>query len=218
MILRVRVPAWELEEDGRVLAPGDEIWSWLTFREVEPSSASTEPVQLIRGAASGLPSWPGAEVGRHPVQITLDGATLYWDAPEPLEGEIEVSGTVSTNTLVAPDSFPKTHCAVSRVQMEWQDFTHQGGGLWENESGVARYEEVAKTYLPVHEVETELEPPTLQAAIREFKRRIPRRRGLRGGSFAVFDQGPSMELAVGARQTQWTGVLMDVTVSRPQEV
>ena len=157
MNLRVRVQAWELEEDGRVLTTGDEISSWLTFREAEPSSASAEPVQVIRGVASGLPNWPGAELGRHPVQIYIDGALLYWDAPEPLEGEIEVSGTVSTNTVDAPEGFPATRFTVRRVQMEWQDLPHWGGGVWGNENGLARYEEVEETYLPAHEAEAEAE-------------------------------------------------------------
>ena len=151
------------------------------------------------------------------MQINLDGGALYWDAPEPLEGDVEVAGTVSTNKVDAPDGFPETRGAVSRVQMEWQDFTHQGGGLWDNESGEVRYEDVSATYIPAIEVDAEVQAAASRAARREVKRRVPLSRRLRGGSFTVALKGPAVEVPVGATKTQWTGVLMDVGLTGLQE-
>ncbi len=94
--------------------------------------------------------------------------------------------------------------------MEWQDFTHQGGGSWVNETGLARYEEVSATYFPAGEVDAEVEAAAIRAARRAFKPRMPLGQRLRGGSFTVAIHGPAVELPAGATKTRWTGVLIDV--------
>jgi hypothetical protein len=80
-MLTVRVPAWELEEDGRVLSVGDTVSSWLTFEESRVTQLLGDSVQVIRGTARRLPRWPGATGARHPVRLDVAAAALYWDAP-----------------------------------------------------------------------------------------------------------------------------------------
>src|SRR5690349_20032464 len=102
MILTVRIPTCEVQEVGRVLAVGDEVSSWLTFYEADRTSAHAEDAQVVRGSARLLPGWPGAGPGPHPVQIDLVAGALYWEAPDPVEGDVEVVGTVCTNNVDAP--------------------------------------------------------------------------------------------------------------------
>lgn len=146
MVVTVRVPSWEIEGDGRVFAVGHEISSWLTFDE-DGSGRDAADVQLVEGIAVPLPSWPAAELSRHPVRIDLDGAALYWDAPRPVEGPLRVSGTISTNTMDAPDGFPVTVGVVRRVRMEWRDYVAGPDGSWVG-GPESTYEEVAVTYVP----------------------------------------------------------------------
>lgn len=159
MNLKVHVPAWVLEEDHRVLRLGDELRSWLTFHEIGPADTAG-PVQTVHGVAHLLASWAGAELGRHPTRIDVDGGALYWDAPEPVDGEVELTGTVRHNTIDAPDRFPETLYVVRGLSMEWQELTHQGGQTWGNETGTCRYEDVTETHLPEHSWGTSWVRPT----------------------------------------------------------
>jgi hypothetical protein len=121
MVLTVHVPEWELEESGRVLSVGDEHRCWLSFEEAPRSARSADKVRVIRGVAVPLRAWPGAELGRYPVRIELDAGVLYWDAPEPVSGALEVAGTVSSNAVDAPDGFPETTGVIRRLRREWHD-------------------------------------------------------------------------------------------------
>ena len=136
---------------------GDREQFWLTFEEAERRAPATEQVNLIAGVAFPLPTWPGAELGRHPVRIDVDGGALYWDAPEQVSGPIEVAGTVSTNNVDAPEGFPETSGVVRRVRMVWADSVIDPQGVWRGTGEGIRYEEVTSTYFPVPEP-TVLEP------------------------------------------------------------
>jgi len=69
MVLTVRVADWELQESGRILSVGGRARFWLTFDE----APATERVNVVSGVAVRLPAWPGAQVGRHPTRIEIDG-------------------------------------------------------------------------------------------------------------------------------------------------
>ena len=124
MNVKVHVPEWVLEEDQRILHQGDELVSWLTFHEVGSTNASL-PVETVRGVATPLPSWPGARFGRHPTRVDVDGGALYWDAPEPVEGEVELTGTLAHDNTDAPHRFPQTRYVVRGLSKEW----HRSGVL-----------------------------------------------------------------------------------------
>jgi hypothetical protein len=106
---------------------------------------------VIRGVAVALPTWPGQEFGRHPVRIDVDNGALYWDAPEPVTGEVEVRGTVSSNNVDAPDDFPETTGVIRRLRMVWHDVVMSPQGQWVGTGEGSRHEEVATTYLPAPE-------------------------------------------------------------------
>lgn len=151
MIVSVWVVAWYLDEDRRVLEVGDTISSWLTFEDAERLRLRpNECLQAIRGVARALPRWPGTEDGRHSTAIAIDGGTLYWDAPERVEGTIEVTGTISLNNIDAPDGFPTSYGVVRRVRMEWQEFEFTPGGsrLGPRPGTHPFYEDVQASYLP----------------------------------------------------------------------
>ena len=60
-------------------------------------------------------------MGRHPTIVDSDGAAIYWDAPRPVAGPVDVTGVVSANNVDAPDGFPMTAGVVTRVRMSRQD-------------------------------------------------------------------------------------------------
>ena len=151
MIVSVWVVEWYLDEDRRVLQAGDTISSWLTFEDEERLQLRPrERLQTIRGVARALSRWPGTEDGRHPVAIDIDGGTLYWDAPERVEGTIEVTGTISLNNTDAPDGFPTTHGVVRRVRMEWHEYECARDGSRKRPTPGTHplYEDVLASYLP----------------------------------------------------------------------
>ncbi len=152
MIVSVWAVEWYLDEDRRVLRVGDTISSWLTFEDAERVKLRPKQrLQTIRGVARALPRWPGAEDGRHPVAIDIRGGTLYWDAPERVEGTIEVTGTISFNNVDAPDHFPDTHGVVRRVRMEWQEFVDSDNRSWSKPQAEPRYEDVSANYFPLND-------------------------------------------------------------------
>ena len=147
MILSVWFVEWCLDEDRRVLRVGDVISSWLTFEESERRPIRpTERLQTVRGVVRPLARWPGAEDGRHPVAIDVDGGTLYWDAPAPVTSTVEVAGAISYNNIDAPDGFPHTRGVIRRVRMEWRTLATDAS---------TRYEDLAASYLPTSDAWTE---------------------------------------------------------------
>jgi hypothetical protein len=79
---------------------------------------------------------------------------LYWDAPGPVAGVVEVAGSVSSNTVDTPDGFPMARGVARRVRMEWREFVHDGQRRWSYADGEARYEQVEASYFPIQEAET----------------------------------------------------------------
>lgn len=138
-----------------MLSVGDRVTSWLTFEEADRLALSADLVQVIRGTARPLPEWPGAEPQRHPTQVDFDGGAVYWDAPEPVAGAVEIAGEVVWNTIDAPPGFPETSGLVRRLRMEWQEM-----------DGERRYEDVAATYVPTRELGPP-DPEVEAAALRQ---------------------------------------------------
>ena len=215
VILTVRVPAWELEENRRILAVGDEVSSWLTFQEADEDSAPAKEVQVIRGTARRVPTWPGGVRGQHPRQIDLAGATLYWDAPEPVTGAVELVGSVCTNSLDAPDGFPETTGAVRRLRMEWQDYIMGEDKSWHVVRDGVRYEEVSETYFPPAETaapDEEVEADLARRARESYDAEVASGRLKPGDLFTVVlaSHGLKTKIAPGTTETRWTGVLVDL--------
>lgn len=146
MVLTVEVSDWELEESGRIVRVGDDVRLWLIFEEAARSVPGTQRASRLRGRAVPLESWPGAEFGRHPTRIDVEGGAVYWDAPEPVSGPIEAVGTIRSNTVDAPDGFPGTSAVVRRLRMVWDDVVVGTDG--DPVVAATRYEEVASTYVP----------------------------------------------------------------------
>ena len=103
MVLTVHVPAWHLEEDCVVVAVGDHLSTWLEFREGTRGGMPHQAQHRLTGLARPAPGWDGAEWGRHPTIVDSDGAAIYWDAPRPVAGPVDVTGVVSANNVDAPD-------------------------------------------------------------------------------------------------------------------
>lgn len=220
MILKVRVPAWELEESGRVLSVGEAVSSWLTFHEADGSPLRAEGVQVVQGTALSLPSWPGGALGRYPVQIDLVGGALYWEAPASAEGAVEVAGTLSTNTVVAPDDFPETTGVLRRIRMEWDDFVMGADGTWHSTGSGPRYEEVSATYFPPVEAEAldgQAEADVLRRARQAYDREVSLGRLNSGDSFTFWPavDYTSPETPPGTAETRWMGVLIDLEIAGP---
>jgi hypothetical protein len=214
MLLTVRVPEWELEESGRVLSVGDQEQFWLTFEEAEGRAPATERINLIRGVAVPLPTWPGAEFGRNPVRIDVEGGALYWDAPEPVTGSIEVAGTISTNDVDAPEGFPETSGVLRRVLMVWADFVISPEGVWLSTGEGTRYEEVTSTYFPVREArvfDLEVEAELRRQAREAYDGEMAAGRLRPGESFEVGLKvsASHRKIPAGTTETRWTGVLVD---------
>lgn len=218
MILTVRVPTWELEEVGRVLRVGDVVSTWLTFREADAIPPLAEGVQVLEGAARSLPSWPGGTMHGNPVQIDFAGGALYWDAPESIEGAVEVAGTVCTNNVDAPDGFPETTGVLRRIQMEWDDFVMGSDGAWRSTGDGRRYEEVPATYFPPVEAETldpEVEADLKRLARQAYDREVSLGRLNPGDTFTVTlgVHRTAPEVSPGSTKTRWTGVLLDLEIA-----
>lgn len=146
MIVSVWVAGWCLDEDRRVLRVGESFSSWLTFVESERVPVAVRGrLQTVRGVVRPLPPWRGA-LSAHPAAIEVGTASLYWDAPAPVEGAIEVRGSIESTHVDAPDGFPDTHGVVRRVRMEWAErvVAHVDPAP----VAPARYEEVAASCLP----------------------------------------------------------------------
>jgi hypothetical protein len=210
------MPTWELEENGRVLHVGDEVTSWLTFEQAD-ETATPEEIQVIHGSARPLPSWPGAGFPGHPIQINLAGGALYWDAPEPVEGAVDVVGTVCTNKVDAPDGFPVTTGVIRRIRMEWRDIVMGSDKSWASARDGLRYEEVSETYFPPVEIEEpdpEVEADLNRRARQAYDREVSSGRLKRGDPFTVvLPHHKKPDIPPGTTETRWTGVLIDFEAS-----
>lgn len=82
------------------------------------------------------------------MRVDLGAAVLYWDAPTPVEGPIDIRGVIRHNNVDAPNGFPETVGVVSRVRMEWRTFNGDGFGGFEVTKEPAQYEKVDTSYLP----------------------------------------------------------------------
>jgi hypothetical protein len=218
VIVTVRVEEWELEDAGRVVSVGGEMSSWLTFQEAAAHGSPTELVQVLAGVARPLPSWPGAIPGRHPVQIDVEEAALYWDAPQPVDGAVEVTGMISSNNMDAPDGFPETRGVVRRVRMGWSDYAAGRQGSWTHDGGPTRYEDVSASYFPQTEaavLDPQVERALARRARQAFKGETPDGRRLRGADLTIGFKasGTATEVPSGTIQTRWTGVLVDLEIT-----
>lgn len=215
MLLTVGVSEWELEESGRVLSVGDQEQFLLTFEKAERRAPATERINVIRGVAVPLPTRPGAEFGRHPIRIDVEGGALYWDAPERVSGAIEVLGTISTNNIDAPEGFPETTGVLRRVRMVWNGFAISREGVWRSTGEGTRYEDVPSTYFPVREPTTfdpDVEPELRRMARQAYDREVAAGRLKPGESFNVGLKVPPSDRKIpeGTTKTRWTGVLIDL--------
>jgi hypothetical protein len=215
VIVKVLVEEWELEESGRVLSVGDEVSFWLTFQEADGVEVSAEEVQTIQGVARPLPTWAGGKSGRHPVHIDIAGGALYWDAPAPFEGAVEVAGRISSNIVDAPDGFPETRGVVRRLRMVWHEYANGPDGMWTHERGGPRYEEVSSTYLPA--IEAAVPDPEVEAEMRRqarqaYDRELAAGRLNPGDSFEVGIKVPhtARKVPSGTTESRWTGALIDL--------
>lgn len=148
MLLIVFIPAWHLDEDDVVVAVGDHLSTWLEFHESSRWDQPRDRQFRLTGFARAVPTWSGAERGRHPTVVETDGSTVYWDAPHPVTGPVDVTGVVSANNVDVPEGFPVTTGIVTRVRMEWQDHWLGDDGAWHPVPGTARYEDLPSSYLP----------------------------------------------------------------------
>lgn len=88
-------------------------------------------------------------------RIDVSPAALYWDAPEPVQGDVQLVGVVRRNTVDAPAGFPVSRGTVRRVRMERRDFGQTTPRTWEPVNAKAGYEDVAASYLPVNDLRPE---------------------------------------------------------------
>ena len=140
--ITVAIPEWSLAEDARVLRPGDTYRIWLVLVEAEREPRPPERIQRVRGTATPLPEWSGGLLARHPVRVDADGAVLYWDAPAPIEGPVDLEGWIEANLIDAPPDFPMNRGTVRRVMLEWSDAVRTGPGERRVLTERARYDEV----------------------------------------------------------------------------
>lgn len=120
------------------------------------------------------------------MSISVDGATLCWDAPRPVDGSVELTGVVSLNNIDAPDGFPVTTGIIRRVRMEWQATGTGTDGQPMSLPPDARshYEDVPVSYLP----------------------------GYDAGPGPGFPHAPA---AISAQALRWSGCLVDLDPFAP---
>ena len=86
-----------------------------------------------------------ATQGRHPTWLTAPGVTLYWLAPAPVTGELDVQGAIREDHHIdTPDGAPAVRGRVKRVQVVERDFVRPGSqGPWVWAESPARLRDVA---------------------------------------------------------------------------
>lgn len=147
MILTVHVEGWQLEEDGRILRVGDDFSGLLFFEEAGRWLMPPESLQQIAGRARPI-AWDWHEAHRHPVQVEVGSAALYWSAPEHMVGDVRLTGGVNVDSTDAPEDFPATHGVIRRIRMEWREYVREARS-WQFNNDQARYEDVPRaTCLP----------------------------------------------------------------------
>jgi hypothetical protein len=212
VILKVHISSWELEEDRWVLRLGDEVGFWMFLREADPSTATREDMQEIRGHARPAP-WDEVEVevGRHPVRVDVGPAALYWEAPEPVSGEVQVVGAIRRDAVDAPPGFPDTRAVVRRIRMEWTPYARLSSGEWAPDAAERpHYVDVAKSFFPAGR---DSEPPrsALDRA-RAMARRVASNLRPSHYSQMVVMDASDQDDASGTTDLEWTGVLLDLEV------
>jgi uncharacterized protein DUF6578 len=148
MTLCVFVESWQLEENGSILCLGREVEWRLAFRKV--GWWSLEPVDHMQHlTALGRPlSGEAMEIDRFPTELSVGEATLYWDAPEQVEGELHLVGSVHRDVgNHTPEDLRSSRGVIRRLRMETRRYQKTGHG-WDFLDNTASYEEVQQTYLP----------------------------------------------------------------------
>jgi hypothetical protein len=146
--LTVFAESWQLEENGDTLHVGQAVDWWLTFHDASWWPQEPEAhVQRLR--ALGRPfDGPGMQKNRVPTELTASGAFLYWDAPRPADGDLELLGSIHRDVgVTTPDDFPSTHGVIRRLRMESYLY-HLTARGWEPIDNSVTYDEVNQTYLP----------------------------------------------------------------------
>jgi hypothetical protein len=213
VILKVHVSSWELEEDGWVLRLGDEVSCWMFLSEADPSTTTREDMQEIRGHARPAP-WDDIEVeaGRHPVRVDVGPAALYWEAPEPVSGEVEVVGAIRRDAVDAPPGFPDTRGIVRRIRMEWTPYATLSSGERAPEADKRpQYVDVARSFFPAGR---DSEPPRspLDLARAMARRAASTLRPSHYREMVVVDASDPDGAAPGTTDMEWTGVLLDLEI------
>jgi hypothetical protein len=201
---------WQLEEDSRVIAVGDEVSFSLVLEEVA-AETSDAGVETVRGNARALPSWPSAQGGRHPVRIDVGGGAVYFGAPTPIEGPVEVVGRVVSDDVDWPEATPATRGVVRRVRMEWSERVQYAPGTWGGTSTPPRYEDVPATYLPDHERPSSPDDDATMHRQVEHPRPEGGAKGAR--SFVTLGWAARPEVPIGTTRIVWTGVLIDLEIT-----
>lgn len=147
----VFVISWQLEENGTILRLGQEVEWWLAFRDA--SWWSLEPAehsQHLTALASPI-AWQGQEINHFPTELSAGETTLYWDAPEQVQGEVQLIGSIHRDVGVdTPEDFPSSRGVIRRLRMETRRYTNTGR-RWDVLDNSATYEEVQETSLPLRD-------------------------------------------------------------------
>ncbi|KRE62380.1 hypothetical protein [Nostocoides sp. Soil756] len=165
-LFTVSIPEWSLAEDGQVLRRGDTYRSWWVFVEADREARPTERLQRITADATLLPPWWG-RLGPQSVRLDAGGAVLYWDAPYPVEGPVEVHGWIEASHVDAPPDFPMNDGIVRRVRLEWCEAMATGPRERTVLIDKGRYEEVEASQ--IQPSETLGDGPVLSAVVVELE-------------------------------------------------
>ena len=149
MRIVVHIPDWVMESGHAAVEVAGLLSGWLVMKEAERFSAPSEAVQRIQGHATPLADWPGGELGRRPVRVDVGAAALYWDAPSPVTGPVDLEAMVQYNTADAPEGFPETEGVVRRLRMEWKTFVMKDDFVSRAVDGSARYDDVPLSFIPL---------------------------------------------------------------------
>jgi hypothetical protein len=210
VLLKVHISDWELEEDGWVLKLGDEVSFWMFLAEAD-STSTGEELQELHGQARPL-AWEHVAHGRHPVRLDVGPAALYWEAPEPITGDVRIIGAIRHDATEAPPGFPDTRGIVRRIRMEWTSYTKATTGEWRpGASDLTQYVDVATSYFPP---DPDSAPSvSLPEATRAAARRIAAAlRPSRYTELVVLDDSDDDKTAPGTTRMEWTGVLLDLEI------
>jgi hypothetical protein len=212
VIITVWIQEFRLDEDRRVLTVGDDVSFWLYLEEAARSTLPAERVQTIRGVAQPLPIGPGDEPGRHLVQVSVGDGVLYWSAPGPVEGPVEIAGSVYADDPEDPDDMAATRGVIRRIRMERRDFVQHRPRQWRLADARARYEDVSASYFPY---DAESDPAAESTLIRKAREHRAAQSDARaaGASFFIGFPPERRDVPLGTVKTRWTGVLIDLEIT-----